>query len=164
MAPLEPEFVEQTGLAESTLEQHVLKILYFRGDVYRQDLSNAIGLRFRVTQEIVENLKLRHHIQIKKSLGVGNVASLFSLTETGRTPAREYLESNRYAGPAPVPIEQYVALVPQQRPREGWLTKLKADNGIYLIDDLGRQRATPGEVLEPLDRPDGAAGRLPKLF
>ena len=109
MAPPEPEFVEQTGLAESTLERHVLKSLYFRGDVYDQDLSNAVGLRFRVTQEIVENLKLRHHIQIKKSLGVGNVASLFSLTETGRTPAREYLESNRYAGPAPVPIEQYVA-------------------------------------------------------
>jgi hypothetical protein len=78
------------------------------------------------------------------------------LTETGRTPAREYLESNRYAGPAPVPIEQYVALVSQQRPREGWLTKLKANNGIYLIDDLGRQRATPAEVLNrwivPMER------------
>lgn len=37
LAPPEPEFVEQTGLAESTLEQHVLKILYFLADVCGQD-------------------------------------------------------------------------------------------------------------------------------
>src|SRR5215472_110443 len=111
LAPPEPESLEQTGLAESTVEQLIIKILYFRGDLYGQDLSNAIGLRFSVIQEIVEGLKLRHHVQIKKSMGVGNVAALFALTETGRSRAREYLESNQYAGPAPVPLEQYVALV-----------------------------------------------------
>src|SRR5579872_3190506 len=94
LAPPEPESIEQTGLAESTLEHLICKILYFRGDLYGQDLSNAIGLRFSVIQDIVEALKLRHHVQIKKSLGVGNVAAVFALTETGRARAREHLESN----------------------------------------------------------------------
>src|SRR5690349_24459494 len=123
IAPPEPESLEQTGLAESIVEQLIVKILYFRGDLYGQDLSTAVGLKFSVIQDIVEALKLRHHLQIKKSLGVGNVAALFALTETGRARAREHLESNQYAGPAPVPIEQYIELVRQQRPREGWLTK-----------------------------------------
>jgi hypothetical protein len=142
LAPPEPESVEQTGLAESTIEQLVLKILYFRGDIYGQDLSNAIGLRYSVIQDIVEGLKLRHHIQIKRSLGVGNVAALFSLTEAGRSRAREHLESNQYAGPAPVPIEQYVALVRQQRPREGWLTKealAKAFKGMVVTERILQQ-------------------------
>ena len=121
--PPEPESLEQTGLAESTIEQLILKILYFRGDVYGQELSAATGLRFSVIQDTVEQLKLRHHVQVKRSLGMGNVAAVFALTETGRARAREALEANQYAGPAPVPLDQYVEVVRQQRPREGWLTK-----------------------------------------
>ncbi len=139
LAPLEPESLEQTGLAESTVEHLIIKILYFRGDLYGQDLSAAIGLKFSVIQDIVESLKIRHHVQIKKSLGVGNVAALFALTEPGRARAREHLESNQYSGPAPVPIEQYVNMVRQQRPREGWLTKealSKAFKGMVLTERI----------------------------
>src|SRR3954452_18987859 len=92
IAPLEPESLAQTGLGESTVEQLIMKILYFRGDLYGQDLSTAIGLKFSVIQDIVEALKLRHLVQIKRSLGVGSVAALFALTETGRARAREHLE------------------------------------------------------------------------
>src|SRR4051794_8181129 len=139
IAPPEPESLEQAGLSDSTVEHLLIKILYFRGDLYGQDLSGAIGLKFSVIQEIVETLKLRHHIQIKKSLGVGNVASQFSLTEQGRVRAREHLESNQYAGPAPVTLDQYIEMVRQQRPREGWLTKealAKAFKGMVLTERI----------------------------
>ncbi len=142
LAPPEPESLEQTGLAESVVEHLILKILYFRGELYGQDLSIAIGLRFSVIQDLVEALNLRHHVQIKKSLGVGNVASLFALTEAGRARAREHLESNQYSGPAPVPLHQYVNMVRQQRPREGWLTKealTKAFKGMVLTESILRQ-------------------------
>lgn len=139
IAPPEPESLEQTGLAESTVEHLIVKILYFRGDLFGQDLSTAIGLKFSVIQEIVEMLKLRHLLQVKRSLGVGSVASQFSLTETGRARARETLESNHYAGPAPVPLDQYIEMVRQQRPREGWLTKealAKAFKGMVLTEKI----------------------------
>src|SRR3954471_10213385 len=139
VAPPEPESLEQTGLSESTVEHLIIKILYFRGDLYGQDLSSAIGLKFSVIQEIVEGLKLRHHLQVKKSLGVGSVAALFSLTETGRGRAREHLESNQYAGPAPVTLDQYIEMVRQQRPREGWLTKdalARAFKGMVLTERI----------------------------
>ena len=139
LAPLEPETIEQTGLPESTIETLVLKILYFRGDLYGQELSAAIGLKFSVIQDVVETFKLQHLVQVKRSLGMGNVGAVFALTEAGRARARESLETNQYYGPAPVPLEQYAELVRRQKPREGWLTKealAKALRGMVVTERL----------------------------
>jgi hypothetical protein len=139
LAPLEPETIEDTGLPESTIETLVLKILYFRGDLYGQDLSTAIGLKFSVIQDVVETFKLQHLIQVKRSLGMGNVGSVLALTEAGRARAREHLETNQYNGPAPVPLEQYAEWVRRQKPREGWLTKealAKALRGMVVTERL----------------------------
>src|SRR5581483_1074317 len=116
--PREPESIEETGLAETTIEHLILKILYFRGELYGQDLSSAIGLKFSVIQEIVEALKLAHHVVVKRSMGMGAVGALFALSEAGRERAREHLEANQYAGVAPVPAEQYAAVVHQQKQRD----------------------------------------------
>ena len=121
--PPEPESVEETGLSTTTLEQLILKILYFRGELYGQDLSVAMGLKYSVIHELVESLKLQHQITVKRSLGMGNVAAVLTLTEAGRNRGREYLEGNQYAGPAPVSLEQYVERVRRQKHRDGWLTK-----------------------------------------
>ncbi|MBZ5580230.1 MAG: ATP-binding protein [Acidobacteriia bacterium] len=119
----EPESIEETGLGETTIEHLILKILYFRGELYGQDLSNAIGLKFSVIGELVESLKLTHQIVVKRSMGMGGVGALLALTEAGRARAREHLESNQYAGVAPVPVAQYVEVVRQQKHQDGWLTK-----------------------------------------
>jgi hypothetical protein len=135
--PKEPESLEECGLAESTVEHLLLKILYYRGDLYGQELSTAIGLKFSVIQGVVEALKLRHHIQVKRSMGVGDVGACLSLTEAGRARARECLEQNQYAGVAPVPLDQYADLVRRQRPPAGWLTKQslrKALRGMVLTE------------------------------
>jgi hypothetical protein len=122
-APAEPESLEQTGLGATLLEHLIIKILYFRGELYGQDLCQAMALRFSVIQEVLEALILQHQIQVKRSLGMGRISALMALTESGRSRAREYLEANQYAGPAPVPMEQYAEMVRVQRPRDGWLTK-----------------------------------------
>ena len=139
VVPREPESLEETGLSPSTIEQTILRILYFRGETYGMDLSNAIGLRFSVIEGIVEALKLAHHIQVKRSMGMGNVGSGLALTESGRMLARQYLETNQYSGPAPVPIAQYAEIVRQQRQRDGWLTKgglAKAFRGMVLTESI----------------------------
>ena len=121
-APAEPKSIEETGLPESLFEQLILKFLYFRGEMYSKDLADALGVKFSVIEELVEALKLRHIIHVKRSLSVGNIGALLALTEAGRGRARECLEDNQYFGPAPVPMAQYAAMVRRQKPREGWLT------------------------------------------
>src|SRR5271157_894392 len=122
-APPEPESLEQTGLPESMVEHLILKILYFRGELFGQDLSHAIGLKYSVINELVEALKLQHLVVVKRSIGMGNVGALLTLSEAGRVRTREYLENNIYSGPAPVPLEQYTQWVKTQRPKSGWLSK-----------------------------------------
>jgi len=121
--PPEPDTLAQTGIAEAILEQILVKILYFRGALYGSELSSAIGLKFSIIQDILEGLKLRHYVQAQRSMGMGPVSAQLSLTEAGRGRAREFLEANQYAGPAPVPLAQYAEVVCKQRPRQGWLTK-----------------------------------------
>lgn len=137
IAPREPESLEETGLAGTMVQQLIVKILYFRGDLYGQDLCRALGLKYSVIEGLIDALLLQHQIQVKRSLGVGPVAALMTLTESGRARAREYIEANQYAGAAPVPIAQYTELVRQQRPQEGWLTKAalrKAFSGMVLSE------------------------------
>ena len=135
--PQEPASLADTGLPESIVEQLIFKILYFRGELYGGDLSTAIGLRFSVIQDLIESMKLRHYAQVKRSLGMGGVGAMLALTEAGRERAREYLESNQYAGPAPVPLAQYTEMVRRQRPRLGWISKeslAKAFRGMVVTE------------------------------
>jgi hypothetical protein len=121
-APPVPETLEETGLTTTFLEQHMLRTLYFRGEMIGRDLARGMGLKFSIIEPIIEMFKRGQIVQMKRSAGMGNITGYFSLTELGRHHAREYLEINQYAGPAPVPLSIYTKWVRAQRAREGWLT------------------------------------------
>lgn len=121
-APPVPETLEDLGLPPAMVEQIILKILYFRGELKGRVLANALGLNFSVIEPIIEHLKRQHILMVKASLGMGNVSSTFCLAEAARDLARQYLEANGYAGAVPVPLEQYETGVRMQRHRTGWLT------------------------------------------
>jgi DNA-binding MarR family transcriptional regulator len=122
VVPPVPENIDETGLPASLIEQLLLKILYFRGEVTGTDLAKAVGLKYSVVEDTIELLKRQHLIAVKRSLGIGNKSALFALADAGRNLAREYLDSNQYSGPAPVPLYQYTAVVRRQRHPESWLT------------------------------------------
>ena len=122
LVPPVPETLEEAGLTASVIEQLIFKLLYFRGDVLGRDLSNAMGLKFSLVENLIEYLKRQNLVQVKRSLGMGNTSAIFTLTESGRNLAREYLDTNQYVGPAPVPLSQYTYIVRRQRRKDGWLT------------------------------------------
>ncbi|MBX9601311.1 MAG: hypothetical protein K2X35_09910 [Bryobacteraceae bacterium] len=121
-SPVVPNTLEETGLTGSTVEQLILKILYFRGELLGRELAVAMGLKFSIIDHIVENFKRQHLVAVKRSSGMGNMSAVLVLTEAGRSLAREYMENNSYAGPAPVPLEQYVRMVRVQKPKQDWLS------------------------------------------
>ena len=122
VVPPVPETLEETGLAASTLQQLILKLLYLRGDMLGRELSEALGLKFSLIEGTIDFFKRQHFIEGKKSLGMGNSTVLFGLGEAGKNYARECMESNQYAGPAPVPLHQYTHMIRKQRRADGWLT------------------------------------------
>jgi predicted ATPase with chaperone activity len=122
ITPPVPESIEDTGIPPSVVEQLVLKYLYFRGELLGRELGALLGLQFSLIDELLETLKRQHHVGVKKSLGMGNMSGVFTLTEAGRNVAREFLENNQYTGPAPVPLYQYTEVVRRQRLAENWLS------------------------------------------
>src|SRR3954454_3915676 len=121
--PPVPESLDQTGLPQAAIEHLILKLLYLRGEILGRDLSNALGLRFSLIDGLMESMKRHQFVQVKRSLGMGNMSSYFSLSEMGRNHALQHLEANQYAGPVPVPLDQYTYLVRRQRLQDGWRTK-----------------------------------------
>ncbi|MBV9762327.1 MAG: hypothetical protein JO340_17335 [Acidobacteriaceae bacterium] len=121
--PSAPRTIEDTGVPGALIEQLILKFLYFKGDLLASDLSRLMGLKFSLIEQMIEDLKVQRNIQVKSSLGYGPVSAMLSLTEGGRSVARDYLENNQYVGPVPVPVTQYTAAVCTQRMPAGWLTR-----------------------------------------
>jgi predicted ATPase with chaperone activity len=121
--PPVPQSLTDTGLPNSIIEQLILKILYFRGDVMGSDLCRAIGLSFSLIEDMIDAFKFKQLIQVKSSRGYGPISALLSLTEQGRFVARDYLDNNQYVGPAPVSVSQYRAAVLAQRMPAIWLTR-----------------------------------------
>ncbi|MFN7918611.1 MAG: hypothetical protein U0Q16_00850 [Bryobacteraceae bacterium] len=119
--PAIPETIQETGIADSLIEQMILKVLYYRSETLGRDLARALGLKFSVIEEMVEFLKRQHLVTVKKSLGLGNLTAVYALTDAGRTLAREYLEASQYAGQVPVPLAQYVRTVMAQKRSDDWL-------------------------------------------
>jgi hypothetical protein len=122
VVPPVPESIEDTGIGRATIEQLILKYLYFRGDLLGREIGNLIGLQFSLIDELLETMKRQHFVAVKKSLGMGNMSGVFILTEAGRNLGREFLENNQYAGPAPVPLHQYAQVVRLQKLSENWLS------------------------------------------
>lgn len=120
--PRVPNALEETGLTGALVEQLAVKHLYFRGELLGRELAQAMGLKFSIIEETVETFKRQHVIAVKRSMGMGNASALLTLTESGRSLAREFMENNAYAGPAPVPLDQYAEMVRLQRPKKDWLS------------------------------------------
>ncbi len=123
IVPPVPETLDESGIPGPMLEHLIVKLLYSRGEMLGRDLSEAMGLKFSLIEDFIELLKRQYLIQAKSSLGMGNSTTMFALTETGRDLARECMQHNQYAGPAPVPLFQYNYIVRRQKQRDGWLTQ-----------------------------------------
>jgi hypothetical protein len=121
LAPPIPESIAQTGVGESVVEQLILKYLYYRGDMLGREIASQLGLRFSLIDPLLETMKRQHQVAVRKSLGMGNNSAIFALTDAGRNLTREYLETNQYAGPVPVPLAQYTEVVRRQKLPANWL-------------------------------------------
>jgi len=125
--PTPPSTMAETGIAETTVEQLILKQMYFKGEAMGRDLSNGLGFKYSVIEPLMDALKRNHLIVAKRSMGMGNMSTVFVLSEAGRKLAQQYLEINTYAGAAPVSLDEYCELVKLQKLDPGWLTKESLD-------------------------------------
>ncbi len=101
--------IEDTGLSTLWLQDLTLKILYFQGYLTGFKIAEEMALPFTgIVDQLLENLKRDKFVEVKTSqMGLGEGAYLYAITGAGSDRAREAMERSQYAGPAPVPIQEY---------------------------------------------------------
>jgi MoxR-like ATPase len=109
--PQQINSIEQTGLSFLWLQDHVLKIMYFEGFLSGFRIAEQVSLPFAgVVDKILDALKREKLVEVRSSssqIGMGEGGYIYAITGAGIARAREALERNQYAGPAPVPIQYY---------------------------------------------------------
>jgi hypothetical protein len=109
-----PRTAEATGLPFTFLCDLVLKVLYFNGGMLGGDIARHVCLPFSVVERTLKFLSDEGYCTTTgvrmtalaqgESIGTG---LQFLISTSGRARARELIQVNQYAGPAPVPIEDY---------------------------------------------------------
>ncbi len=113
--------IEDTGLSSLWLQDLALKVLYFQGYMTGFKVAEEMSLPFAgVVDQLLEVLKREKLTEVKttQQMGLGEGAYVYGITGLGIARAREALERSQYAGPAPVPIQDYYkAMTTQGRGR-----------------------------------------------
>lgn len=114
--PMEPEDLAATGVDEAELLSLLMKLIYSgRLESVRQ-FVDAIKLPYHL---VVELVKMAVDRQLLRALGArdtGNLADLsYAFTEQGRHWTLDALQQGRYAGPAPVTLEEFTDRVNLQK-------------------------------------------------
>jgi hypothetical protein len=114
--PAEPTTIAETGLGMGFLTDLVLKIVYFYGNITATQVSEVTKLPFLgVIDKVLEFLKLEEYIDIIGAQGGFSERSFqYVIANKGRVKIGEVLDRSQYAGPAPVTLDEYVAMARRQ--------------------------------------------------
>jgi predicted ATPase with chaperone activity len=116
-----PRSADETGLPFSFVCDLVLKVLYFNGSMLGGALARHVCIPFPFVEATLKFLADEGYCN---AAGVRaavladdeslNAGMQYTITTNGRQRARELLDINQYAGPAPVPIGDYNAMASRQ--------------------------------------------------
>lgn len=149
-APLEvppvPNSLEETGLTEAFVTDLLIKTLYVHGAQSGGDLSGRIHLSFGILDECLLVMQQRRFMEVRGTEGHGRRSYVFDLTGEGRTRARELMETNAYAGPAPVPADVYRWWIARQSVRNDPISRERIEEGLshLVLDRKFLDRLGPG--------------------
>lgn len=105
--PPVPENWDQIRLPLRFVEDLILKMLYRRGALTGEQISDAVKLPFWALDAELLAFQQRRMVEVRGKGLHGRRAYVFDLTTEGRQRVREILPSSPYVGPAPVSLDAY---------------------------------------------------------
>lgn len=136
----EPRTMEGTGLPATFVSNLTLKMLYLAGVMEGWQIASALCLHYSgVVAPILDDLKRRNLVEVKGGSHLNPASYQYVVTELGSQHARDVLERNRYVGPCPVTLEQYIHVIKAQalqRPRVGESEVSRALQGLVFSPEI----------------------------
>ena len=108
--PAAPLSLEDTGLALPDLLNLLAKVLHSGSVNTTAKAADVLKLPPRLVQQLVDEAKARKFIELLAGVTISSLPRI-ALTAAGREWAQQAFEQNAYVGPAPVPLEDYVARI-----------------------------------------------------
>jgi hypothetical protein len=137
--PPEPQNMAETGLNRTFLTEHLLRVLYNRGRMTGRELADATCLFYRIVEEVLQDLRKVEQIDIIGQRGFGDINYEYVLTPRGMEAAQQAMRKVQYVGPAPVPLDSWIASVQAQTVKNIKVTRKNirdAFDGLVIDDSI----------------------------
>ena len=115
LVPAQPRTLPDTGLSRAFLTELALKTIHYSGQPSANHITERMCLPPAVVLELLGMLADDHLCEVFSSSNAMAGNYHYRLTSQGVDRVKDALERSRYAGPAPVPVGQYAAVMEQQR-------------------------------------------------
>lgn len=112
--PAAPSTVSETGIAQRSLLNLMLKHMHLEARETAPELAEHMKLLPRVIQQLLDDATSQNFVTALGSISGGSTIR-YSLSDNGRAAAREALDQNLYLGPAPVCLADYQGQIQRQR-------------------------------------------------
>ena len=109
--PDPPKTIADTGLDLYFVADLSMKHILFTGEFTIKDLSESIKLPLDILDPILETLRRDQLIEVKGTSGFAKHTYKYIITDKGKQRATELFDICRYAGPAPVRLDEYKKMV-----------------------------------------------------
>jgi hypothetical protein len=142
-APPLPRTVEETGLSVDQIEQLMMKTLH-TGELSGVTLAERVCLPYSLLEPLIERLRAERLVEVRGATGSGTAGYRYALTDLGRDRATQFLDINRYVGPAPVSLASYIETMAALRQAQVFIERQRLEEGFThlivpdsLFDQLG---------------------------
>lgn len=113
LLPPQPRSVRDTGLPQQLIVELIAKSLYLGGKSHLPVLTTRLHLSINVLREVLDFMVAEQLVEVAWR-GDSDLDVQYQLTGAGKQRASGWLERCAYAGPAPVTLEAYRAMVERQ--------------------------------------------------
>lgn len=113
--PRQPRTLAETGLSRAFLTDLALKTIHYTDVPSVTHLTQRMALPSSIVKELLSILVDEHLCEVVSSSSVIPGNYRYRLSPTGVEQAKDALDRSRYAGPAPVTLQQYIDVSEQQR-------------------------------------------------
>jgi energy-coupling factor transporter ATP-binding protein EcfA2 len=111
--PPQPKSVRDSGLPLQLIVELIAKALYLGGKSHLPVLTTKLHLSINVLREVLDFMVAEQVAEVAWR-GDSDIDVQYQLTSAGKQRASAWLERSPYAGPAPVTLEAYRAMVERQ--------------------------------------------------
>ncbi len=115
LLPREPRTLADTGLSRALLTDLTLKTIHYAGTPSVTHVTQRMSLPSSIVNDILSALLDEHLCEVVSTSSAMPGNYRYRLTSSGVEQVKDALERSRYAGPAPVTIQQYVDVAAQQK-------------------------------------------------